>query len=323
MPDEIQGPTVPDDESLAFEIAVVLLVTGQLSGALDALTKSILEVFERFRAQGSISVMQALSIGAGIAASVNALTWTAMLPKLQKAAEDARDLGQVRAVRRFTDQEERDRAAAWSNWRATGLPEVPDIDRAAMEGVTEAARIARAGVRTRRDVSAVAGKLRSTRARVEGTARYVANEGINAGTAEVARAMDLRLLWVAERNACLHCLAHAGYAVNVGATFPGGLSFDPNGSKLRAVEYPPLHPNCRCQVRTYEGEAGPPTGNRSSLDPADRLAAEARRSVVYQWTDHASGPAARRAAESLLSAGAGLPSSVEQRARAMLKRRRT
>lgn len=313
---------VPDSETLAFEAEIVNAVTGQIAEALDALSKSILEVFERFSVTAQPSEERARAIGEVVRVSIGRVIWTAMAPRLQKAAEDARDLGELRAVRRFTDVEQRDRAAALANWRQFGLPEVPDIDRGVTEGLAEAARIAHAGIRTRRDAATVAGKVRATRARAQGTARYVANEGINAGTAEVARVMNLRLLWMAERNACLHCLGHAGYAVNVGESFPARLSFDPVGSKFDAVSYPPLHPNCRCQVQTYEGDAGPPPGDRSSIDPAARLAAEARRSVVYQWTDHASGPAARRAAEALLSAGAGLPSSVEKRARVMLKKGR-
>lgn len=306
MSEEIHGPTVPDEESLAFEALVVATVTGVLAAQLDALSKTILEVFLRFSTLGRF-----LDIGKSVADSINAVRWTPMEPKLLQAGRMARDLGQKRAIERLGNPEIPRR----THWPV----DVPDIDRATRDGLQEAATIARGGVRTRHTASAVAGKVRSTRARMQGTARYVANEGINAGTAEVARVMNLRLLWVAERNACLHCLAHAGYAVNVGEEFPV-LSFDPRGSKLPGVPYPPLHPNCRCQVRTYDGEAGPPDTNRTSLDPADRLAAEARRSVVYQWTDHASGPAARRAADALLSAGAALPSSVEKRARAAIKK---
>jgi hypothetical protein len=149
----------------------------------------------------------------------------------------------------------------------------------------------------------------------------VANEGINSGAADVARAAGLRLIWVAERNACLDCLAHAGYAVEPGDVFPA-VSYDPvRPGKFMAVKWPPLHPNCRCQVRVYAGPAGAPPADRSALDPAARLAAEARRSVVYQWTDYASGVRMRAAAAYLLDMGAGLAPSVERRARAALRRR--
>jgi hypothetical protein len=171
----------------------------------------------------------------------------------------------------------------------------------------------------RGNVLAVAGRANRGVSEAQGTARWTANEGINAGTAQVARAAGLNLVWVAERNACLHCLAHAGWVVAPGNPFPA-VSFDPRAGDVREVTWPPLHPNCRCECRTYDGEPGRPSRDRTSTDPADRLAAEARRSAVYQWTDHASGLAARRAASALLKAGADLPGTVTQRARRALRR---
>lgn len=317
----IHGEETPDEESLTFEALIVQRVTGALAEGLEELVTALLAAFEgaRAKAGGTLSDAEARALGAGLAKRLDAVNWSALDPALSKAAAEARDLGVKRAVRRLPARE-RDKAKA-TDWRkrTKGRVAVPRSDRAMREGLAEAAEIARAGVRTRKDIAAVAGRVKATRARVQGHARLVANEGINAGTAEVARTMRLRLLWVAERNACLHCLAHAGHAVEPGKRFPP-LSFDPKASGIASVEFPPLHPNCRCQVRTFDGKAGPPSGDRSSVDPAARLAAEARRSVVYQWTDHASGPAAQRAAEALLRAGAGLPGSVEKRARSGLRK---
>lgn len=312
----IQGEEVPDAEALAFEAAAVVAVTGVVATAVTALLASLYAAWELVTLPAD-----RLLFGRTAAARIRSLSWAPMVPRLQKVAVDARDLGVDRAVRRFPAGPERDQASA-TNWRASGvLPAVPDVDRETATHLLQAARMAeRLPFDRKGDVHAVAGRVRQGLSRAQATARYAANEGINAGTAEVARTMGLRLLWVAERNACLDCLAHAGWAVNPGAMFPAGLTFDPlRVGRVRAVAYPPLHPNCRCQVRTYDGPAGKPPADRSRVDPAARVYAEARRSVVYQWTDYASGAAARRAAEALLQAGADLPRTVEQRARTALR----
>lgn len=318
---EVHGEETPDEETLAFEAEVVRRVTASLASGLDELVAAILAAFEgaRAKAGGTLSDAQARALGEGLARRLEGLRAPKLDEALVRVAAEARDLGVRRAARRFRGEEKKRAERADWRKRTKGRVSVPRSDRAVRDGLAEAATIARSGIKTRRDAAAVAGKVRATKAKVQGHARLVANEGINAGTAEVARAMRLRLLWVTERNGCLHCLAHAGYAVDPGKQFPA-LSFDPSAKGIPTVEFPPLHPNCRCQVRTFDGPAGAPDKNRSAIDPAARLAAEARRSVVYQWTDHASGAAAQRAAAALLSAGAGLPASVEKRARTALRK---
>lgn len=312
VPPELQGQEVPDQESLEFEAWAVALVVGGLSGAVAAL---LARAYAAWAATGVL-------VGAVLAEQIRQIRWRPMGPALVRVAGDARDLGQRQAVRLFTGPD-RERAAR-ADWRARGLPPLPDVETSTRQLVGEAAQMAESLPMTRRaDLHAVAGRLRQAVSRAEATTRAVANEGVNAGVAEVARTMGLRLIWVAERNACLHCLAHAGWAVEPGELFPAGLTFDPLATgRVRAVAWPPLHPNCRCRVRTYSGPAGAPPRDRSQVDPAARLAAEARRSTVYQWTDYASGAAKRRAAEALLQAGADLPVTVERRARAALRRGR-
>lgn len=310
---EIDGTGTPDDETLAFEAEIVRRVTGTVGAGLDELVRVILAAFEATAAVlgGSLTDEQARDFGQRLGARIEALTWDDMRPALGESAIEAHRLGVARAAERFIDPGEQAKA------RSTKTPRrrktIP-IDTNLRADIRAAAKIARSGVKTASDAASVAGKVKAGKRRAEGAARWTANEGINAGTSDVARKMGLRLVWVAERNACLHCLAHAGYVVEPGALFPG-LSFDPEASNIPAVEFPPLHPNCRCQTRTTDAPAGAPPTDRSSLNPAARLAAEARRSVVYQWTEFASAPAAIRAAEALLSAGADLPASVEARAR--------
>ena len=313
----INGGDTPDEETLAFEAETLRRVVGAVSSALSDLIRQILAVFSAIPpgAGDALTDAQAAAVGLAVERRIRELRWDPMRPALREAALDAHRLGVRRAARRLPSAADRAKAATTKTPRRRP---VPNPDAALRKALRDAEAVARQGIRTQTEVAAVAAKVNKGKARIEGHARFVANEGINAGTADVARKMGLRLIWVAERNACLHCLAHAGYAVEPGSLFPG-ISFDPAARNIPAVPFPPLHPNCRCQVRTTDVPAGKPPHNRSSLSPAARLAAEARRSVVYQWTDYNSNAATRRAAEALLRAGAGLPASVEQRARRMLR----
>lgn len=313
----IDGGGTPDAETVAFEEQVLRRTVGEVAAGLVEIVRIILAAFEgtRLSSGGTITEEQAQELGRLVADRLKLIRWEPMRPRLAEAAVSAHRLGVQRAARRFPDRDDEVRA---SSTKTPARRSVPNVDAVLRKTLKEAQTLARQGIRTQTEAAAVAGRVNAGKAKIEGSARSVANEGINAGTAAVARTMKLRLIWVAERNACLDCLAHAGHAVTPGKLFPG-VSFDP-GKKSAVVEHPPLHPNCRCQVRTFDGPAGPPPKDRSSLSPAARLAAEARRSVVYQWTAYESNPAMRRAAEALLTAGAGLPASVEQRARRMLRK---
>lgn len=309
QPPTMDGPTVPDEESMAFEIAAVAAVTATVAAAVASVIGLALAAY----AAGATGMI----LGRELAARLRWLRWAPMGPALRRVAMDARDLG-VRRAMDALDPQDRPQGVDWR----TGPPlDLPNPDQAIGEALEQAARLAEVlPMERKRDLLAVQGRVNQGVSKARGQARWVANEGINAGTAEVAKAAGLRLIWLSERNACLHCLAHAGYSVEPGDHFPI-VSFDPiKPAMFGAVTWPPLHPNCRCQVRTYDGPAGRPPTDRSILDPAARLAAEARRSVVYQWTDYASGVRARAAATRLLEVGASLPPSVEKRAAAALRR---
>jgi hypothetical protein len=136
------------------------------------------------------------------------------------------------------------------------------------------------------------------------------------------RGPDWVLLWIAERDACVRCLAYAGEHVIPGAKFEGGLTFGPRWSSV--IGRPPLlgpgwfegegsHPWCRCELRIYHRADVPPL--------ADALKREARRSVAKGWARPSEGSSVRVvAAERLLSGAADLPKSVVAEARSRLKR---
>lgn len=67
----------------------------------------------------------------------------------------------------------------------------------------------------------------------------------------VAKALgtDVRMLWVAEPDACPACAAYAGHYIRPGGLFPGGLSLDPRRTVfVTAISGPPRHPRCRCAL---------------------------------------------------------------------------
>ncbi|MGW0581356.1 hypothetical protein ACWD25_36655 [Streptomyces sp. NPDC002920] len=71
------------------------------------------------------------------------------------------------------------------------------------------------------------------------------------GARLVARILGdgVRLLWVAEPDACPACAAYAGRHIRPGGLFPGGLSLDPRRTVfLNPISGPPRHPHCRCAL---------------------------------------------------------------------------
>jgi hypothetical protein len=153
---------------------------------------------------------------------------------------------------------------------------------------------------SRRDVDMAVSRGRSAVTYARARARWATNRAVNAGIAQAARDAGMRIVWVAERNACLHCYAYAGLTVAVGEDFPSGLTYGdrPLPPPPGGLPYPPLHPNCRCSVEATD-EEGTDVG----------LAREAARSVARGFSDYASEPARFRAADRLVLQGATLPGS--------------
>lgn len=159
--------------------------------------------------------------------------------------------------------------------------------------------------------------------RAEAATRWSANRALARGVEQAAKEGGDRVVWVPERNACLHCLAYAGLAVEPGELFPPGLTMGDTPLKVYPANAAgvvcPLHPNCRCRLQRYDGPDR--TADISSLDVASVLWREARRSVIRGLTDYASEPARLRAAERLIRAGASLPKTVVERGRRDVKRK--
>jgi hypothetical protein len=170
-------------------------------------------------------------------------------------------------------------------------------------------------------VAANAGRARNT---VDGTTRWAANRAVSNAIRDVAADLDALVVWVAERDACLHCLAYAGEIVGPDEWFPGGLTFyrDPDDNPKPVnndpVWSPPLHPNCRCGLELWAGYDVERWGSDAAglVGVPQVLKREAQRSVLRGLGGFNSEPARLRAADGLLQqAGLLLGSSVLRRAR--------
>lgn len=170
----------------------------------------------------------------------------------------------------------------------------------------------------------------------EAAARWAVNRSANTGVAHAAEQTDAYLLWAGEPTACVHCGAHIGHYVRPGESFPTNLTFGdrpltpwPDPDRL---DGPPLHPHCRCRLIPWLGPvAKHPVDtaiyNRPQLQEQVDLAAamrrEAKRAVLRGWSLPSESEAVRlRAADRLLRRGAGLPKTVEARARKAVRAKR-
>lgn len=155
---------------------------------------------------------------------------------------------------------------------------------------------------------------------------YLTNYVANDAAMQVAGPIGAKLLWVAERNACVVCLALAGHIADPSE----GLGFDefatygpypaptvwPPGMPLMR---PPRHPHCRCQVCVWLGSVNPGFGSLP-----ESLRREAARSILKGWSLPSESNRVRlEAARQLLAAGGrGLPKTVQERSAADVARGR-
>ncbi|MGY6019585.1 hypothetical protein [Streptomyces spinosirectus] len=148
---------------------------------------------------------------------------------------------------------------------------------------------------------------------VRETIAWTVHRAINDGAAQVADHHSARLLWVAEADACVICLAYAGRLSGRDGRFPGGLSMDPHSRSTRAaaLDGPPAHVNCRCRAVPW------PSGwDVSPGSLPDLLREDAWRSVAAGRGRPSEPVAARRRAAQALLAQRGLSARVRRQAAA-------
>ena len=136
------------------------------------------------------------------------------------------------------------------------------------------------------------------------------NRAGNEGTTRVADLAGVPTVWVAETNACVHCLAYAGTVAKPGERFPGGLTYGKKSYYPNPIATPPRHPRCRCTVE--------PLNDQSY---ADALKREAQRSVLRGFSLESESMGVRvDAASRLLADGVNAPKSVIAYAENAVKR---
>jgi hypothetical protein len=186
-----------------------------------------------------------------------------------------------------------------------------------MERLRRADRIARTiRTGTHADVMPAVAAAQGSVHDVERASRWVTNREVSHGSAQVADALHAGKMWVAERDACLHCVAYSGVIAEHGQHFPPDLTFAAKPLKPwgGVLDRPPLHPHCRCRITPW-------LGSDTDYSLSDALKREARRSVLKGWSLPSESENARlQAADRLLSRGANLPKSVEQVAQRAVRR---
>lgn len=228
-------------------------------------------------------------------------------------AERARTLGVTQAVAELKLSPTLHNASIGSNTARAIDKVVADV----MERLRRADRIARTiRTGTHADVMPVVAAAQGSVHDVERASRWVTNREVNHGSAQVADALHAGKMWVAERDACLHCVAYSGVIAEPGQHFPPDLTFAAKPLKPwgGVLDRPPLHPHCRCRITPW-------LGSDTDYSLSDALKREARRSVLKGWSLPSESENSRlQAADRLLQRGVNLPKSVQQQAQRAVRR---
>lgn len=182
--------------------------------------------------------------------------------------------------------------------RPSPPPAVPDTQGRVREVTTRAVTEIREGADPQET-------MRRTTTALSSTGTTAVNESAAQGSLAYARQVGAAgLVWVAERDACVHCLSLAGQTTTSGEFDPDATLADGPLRWRHFTGLPPRHPHCRCRTIAWMGEDD---------DVPTALTREAQRSIIRGWSlPSESGPARLRAAERLLRQGTVLPRSVER-----------
>lgn len=309
QPDWVQAH---DDRALAFERQVEERSAGVLRLALADAARRL--AVEYIKVAGDLRTPVPPGVQDTLRAKMRRIVgalltgFVSELPRIVAALRDAIGRGLQLGTR-----------ASSRRPRRLKLQPSPDLN-AAVAGVQRtlredvaAARKAAEGMRLRRyrDATAVLAKANQAVNNVSRAARWAANRAVNEGVRAAADAEGAPALWLAERDACLTCLAYAGEIAEPGEPFPAGLTFGDKSTVPERIYSPPAHPECRCRLQKWYG-----TEPEFGVQLPNALRREAQRSVLRGDSDYASRPAKMRAADRLLKTQlSGLPETVKLRAR--------
>jgi hypothetical protein len=270
--------------------------------------QAIVDLEEQTTARVRHAVEAALAAGLTAAAIVAA--GTAVLAIVRAAVRRAVQVGAATVARVAPRRRGRRRA------RPRAVQVSPRLEGVLTRQIRDAVERAVAGLRGMAGEEAARERAAQLGRRLAGIAATTVNQAAAAGVDAAARQAGADgIMWVAERNACLHCTALSGRIVPVGRPFPWRATYADRPLRWAGFDgRPPRHPFCRCRVRAVWGDA---------QGVAAALQREARRSVVRGFSLPSESQAARlRAAGRLLRRGANLPGDVEAYGRAAVRRSR-
>ena len=196
--------------------------------------------------------------------------------------------------------------------RMVGLPPsqavrelIDGIDKAGKDAVAQAKKLIGAGADPDAYLAPLYGHANAIRARATDVVSHAGNEGVTA----IADEEGMPTVWVAETNACVHCLAYSGVVVKPGGSFPGGLTYGRKSYYPTKIKTPPRHPRCRCTVELLVNQ-----------EYADALRREADRSVLRGFSLESESMGVRiDAADRLVKKGVDAPKSVIAYSRKSIK----
>lgn len=274
-----------------------------LDAALERLEAQVLGVAKVSRFTDAVDELRRLLAREDptIRARVLKLTAPSIGRDLAAAISAAFDTGIAEAARLIDDKIE-------------GLPKTPPKSIVALAAEAEKKIIAdlakaRKLAKTGADAVTVLAPVNAARDRLETSVAALVNMAGNAGASALADAAGVPLVWVAEVNACVTCLAYSGVVAKPGKKFPAGLTYGKRSTVAEAVKHPPAHPRCRCTIEPL-----------NSQEYADALRREADRSVLRGFSLESESMSTRLdAADRLVRDGVDAPKSVIAYARRSVK----
>lgn len=328
-------PVAPRPDVLDLELQAVEAVTGTLRRQLQQASRRIMALYislagsldqplpehlRRFFADAATQIIAAVAFTNR--AALRELVKQALAMGARDAAVSAAVAGALAAGQARPELED------WIEQLAGTLTERVFATLASAQALPRILRPA-----DQKTVMVIVGKANQALTLAERDTRWAINAGYNQGVREATDAAGVARVWVAERDACLHCLAYSGQVAQPYQPYPRDLTFyiGPSGDRKPlklppglTLWGPPLHPNCRCDQEPYLGSQDYPVmpWEREEFSIAQALRREAERAVLRGDAGIDSEPALVRAASALLAAGTRLPVTVQRRARAAIKRGR-
>lgn len=262
---------------------------GRLGGRLDELRAAIALMAVTGDYSGLADLLAAFAVPGGIDAA------------LADAAEEAARLGAADA-----------RQGIGAAGRTVARMSPPSgLAMQVIIGLAQARKLAATGPTTLAGSLAAVSPLTKAGLAVQRAQAYQVNLAANHARAAVLDKAGVGIMWVPERNACVHCTAYAGVSRNAKGQFPAGLTYGakPLPAPPHGMATPPLHPNCRCALQGYDA------------DVAAALKREADRSILRGFALESESERARLdAAERLLASGVRAPASVKRYAETAINR---